>query len=184
MCAACGRALRRCPSWALPFNRVFCNRACQNSRAYQVRHFWERVDRSGDCWEWTGGRIQDGYGMLRFEKRAWLAHRLAYELSGGVLVRGREVMHSCDNPPCCNPAHLSVGTHQENMDDMMAKRRHLTIKGEAIHCAKLTEDNVREIRRLYADGADTSYRILAARFGVNKSVIAKVRAGETWKHVA
>jgi hypothetical protein len=73
-----------------------------------------------DCWEWRGNRNNRGYGKLG----KIYAHRVAYELASGPIPSGLEVMHSCDNPPCCNPAHLSVGTHADNMQDMARKGRH------------------------------------------------------------
>ena len=97
--------------------------------------FWSRVDRSAGllgCWPWSGAHNLDGYGQYRVGGRggvSWLVHRLAWVLANGPLPEdtsrgsgGTLVLHSCDNPPCCNPSHLFLGTHRDNIDDMLAKR--------------------------------------------------------------
>lgn len=87
--------------------------------------FWEYVDIQGpdDCWEWTRGK-SSGYGRVGMGgRRVEYSHRYAFFLTHGRWPEG-VVMHSCDNPPCCNPAHLSEGTHKENLQDMARKRRH------------------------------------------------------------
>jgi len=97
-----------------------------------VALFWARVvpvsDDPDGCWEWTGGRdAKTGYGKFRLlysgrQPHLW-AHRVAYLLSRGVLPEGRRVLHRCDNPPCCRPDHLFVGTQRDNLRDMLAKGR-------------------------------------------------------------
>lgn len=88
--------------------------------------FWARVDQSGGdqaCWPYMGARRAAGYGRLRVRRKHELAHRIAYQLRHGPLDDQLMVCHSCDNPPCCNPAHLFAGTHQQNVDDKVAKGR-------------------------------------------------------------
>jgi hypothetical protein len=77
-----------------------------------------------DCWEYQGGKNNIGYGMIRDENKMRTTHRVSYEEHKGPIPYGLCVMHSCDNPICCNPNHLSVGTHQQNSDDMVSKGRH------------------------------------------------------------
>jgi hypothetical protein len=88
--------------------------------------FWGLVDRSGGddaCWPWTRSCNDGGYGTARVGKKFHLAHRYCYELLFGAPAAGLEVRHSCDNPPCCNPKHLVLGTHSDNMRDCVERGR-------------------------------------------------------------
>ena len=76
-----------------------------------------------DCWEWQGGKQNIGYGMIRDDNKMRTTHRVSYEEHKGPIPKGLCVMHSCDNPICCNPDHLSLGTHKQNTQDMMSKGR-------------------------------------------------------------
>jgi hypothetical protein len=87
------------------------------------QRFWEKVDQSGNCWLWTAGCDRDGYGVFRHESRQWRAPRVAWTLTHGDIPEGMVVMHACDNPPCVNPAHLSIGTYQDNARDAVRKGR-------------------------------------------------------------
>lgn len=101
-------------------------KATAQHRAPHPERFWRYVDRSGGptaCWPWTGGRNRDGYGSFSIASRYVGAHRYAVTLAGAVLGAGDEVCHRCDNPPCCNPSHLFVGTHADNCRDTAAKGR-------------------------------------------------------------
>src|SRR3990172_11010997 len=93
----------------------------------RLRKFIKRIDctrGSSSCWPWLGRRNAKGYGVLRYQYQFWFAHRLAYTLWCGTIPPGFQVQHrKCDNPPCCNPAHLRVGTHIENMAQMVARNR-------------------------------------------------------------
>lgn len=88
--------------------------------------FWEKVDKRGpeDCWEWKAAHTKRGYGCFRFNERQDLSHRVSYILAHGSIPDGLWVLHKCDNPKCVNPAHLFLGTHQDNMNDMKNKGRH------------------------------------------------------------
>jgi hypothetical protein len=86
--------------------------------------FWAKVDKSGDCWEWTGTRTRQGYGGFRVGDRTVKAHRFAWSViaSRGAIPAGLVVMHLCDNPPCVRPEHLRLGTVADNNRDREAKR--------------------------------------------------------------
>ena len=88
---------------------------------------WARIKRTSDanaCWPWIGSRTTDGYGHMGFKGQLYRTHRLAYECANGPIPNGMVLMHRCDNPPCCNPAHLVVGTQQENARDVVLKGYH------------------------------------------------------------
>ena len=137
-----------------------------------------------ECWPWNGSRNDRGYGQFRRNNVNLYAHRIAYELAFGALG-GRQALHRCDNPSCCNPAHLFAGTAKDNMIDMHTKRRwpaEMVAKGEDVAGSRLTEAKVREIRALYAAGRYSQYE-LARAFGVKQPTIGCVITRRTWKHV-
>lgn len=166
----------------------FCSRACmaagyRSDRTIEER-FWSKVDRRGpdECWEWHAHRNQAGYGRFTPTGRNQQpAHRIAWVLTHGPIPDGMFVCHHCDNPPCCNPAHLFLGAPVENTQDMIAKERSATPLGEASQFAKLTETDVQEIRRRSAHG--DSYPTLARAFNVHRETIGLIVRRETWKHV-
>ena len=147
--------------------------------------FWSKVDRSGgpeSCWPYLRFCDKDGYGDFWFRGQNHKAHRVAYLLTYGEWPEPNGC-HSCDNPKCCNPAHIFPGTVAVNMADRDAKGRHWVQHGERHPRARLTEDDVREIRRSHAAG-EASYTMLALRFGVHVQTIAGVVQRKNWKHVA
>lgn len=88
-----------------------------------AERFWAKVDKSGDCWLWTGHKGSSGYGIFWIQRRPTQAHRLAYELSIGPIPHGLFACHHCDNPPCVRPAHLFLGTAKDNYWDARTKGR-------------------------------------------------------------
>ena len=145
-----------------------------------LERFSERVDKRGpdDCWEWTAGRIPEGYGRITHRRKRYDAHRLAWEIANGRPVpEGMEVCHRCDNPPCCNPAHLFVGTTLDNALDRERKGRGLTGRSPN---AKLTADSVREIRRLAGSVPQAE---LACRYGVATSTVNDVVKKRSWRGI-
>jgi hypothetical protein len=149
--------------------------------------FWRFVDKRGDdeCWLWTGGRQSNGYGSFDSQR----AHRFSWQLANGDIPPGLLVLHSCDNRPCVNPKHLSLGTAKDNSSDMVAKRRHFAWthpetlqRGEKRPAAKLTPAHVQEMRRLHAEGA--SRGALSEAFGVSDVTVWIVCTRRGWKHIA
>lgn len=148
-----------------------------------MKRFWEKVDKSGYCWEWQGYITRDGYGETSYQSKTIRAHRLSYILTYGNNINGRCVLHKCDNRKCVRPDHLFLGNRAENCADMRNKKRHVIPVGSHNGKSKLTEQQVREIRGLYASGQWT-HRSLGKRFGVNHSTIGFILRGEAWRHVS
>lgn len=177
----------------------------------RIAAFWSRVDRRGpdECWEWTASRYPTGYGYITIGGKKSYAHRVAYELTHGPIPGGLHICHRCDNPPCCNPAHLFAGTAKDNMQDRDRKGRsgrhthpeayaligqktaiklrgrkrgyHENARGEDHGSAKLTEDKVRELRYLARQG--WTGRQLSRHFGIAASTANDIIRRRTWRHV-
>lgn len=128
------------------------------------------------CWEFIGARTGAGYGAIWLNGKNRATHILAYELEKGAIPNGKFVLHECDNPACCRPDHLFLGTHQDNKDDEVAKDRH--VYGERVGNHVLTETEVLEIRRLRKLGHKRSY--VARRFGVSHTAIYYIETGRNW----
>jgi hypothetical protein len=148
-----------------------------------AERFWAKVDQSGECWLWIGGFSQDRYGKIKLPGRNGAtvrAHRAAYVLANGEIPNGQLVCHRCDNRACVNPAHLFLGSHRDNVDDMVAKGRQTL--GEVNGRAKLSASSVAEIRDLLKN---TSLRptAIAPMYGVSPTAICRISAGRTWTHV-
>ena len=126
------------------------------------------------CWLWDGGAVTQGYGSFSVAGATKAAHRVSYELHCGPVPEGAMVLHSCDVRCCVNPAHLRVGTHGENMRDRNARGR--ASAGERNGRAKLTEAQARAIRTAPGTG-----REVAARFGVSRDTVVRVRTGKVWR---
>lgn len=144
--------------------------------------FWTRVEIKGknECWPWKESLNKDGYGRIRFDGIPKYAHRIAYELHTGKITDGLVAMHICDNPKCCNPNHLVIGTHADNQNDKMQKNRQA--KGEVNGQSLLTEFQVLEARKRYKPRVVT-YKMLANEYGVCKDTMQKAIRGILWKHI-
>jgi hypothetical protein len=151
-------------------------------RGVEVR-FWPKVDRRGpdECWPWIAKAVcRNGYGRMSDGRHRQLrAHRIAYELANGPVPEGLDVCHSCDNPPCCNPAHLFLGTAKDNMAD--AKRKGRTSPpphyfGEDHHNAKFGHTAALAIL------SDTRpAQVVAADYGVSAKTVYALWRGDTWE---
>lgn len=147
---------------------------------------WSRVDTSGGpnaCWPWAGSLNRWGYGACQFMGRTSNASRAAFISKNGPVEAGLVVCHRCDYPACCNPSHLYQATQAENLADCRNKGRMVYRTGADHHrpCAKLTEETVREARRLYHEGV--SQTEIGRRFGMHSSSISRVVRREVWSHV-
>lgn len=138
-----------------------------------VNYFWDNVDISDidSCWNWKRATSQHGYGRISHKLK--YSHRLAWVKTFGEIPEGMHVLHKCDNPLCCNPNHLFLGTHQDNMRDRNKKGR----------CAKntLTIEEVKEIKRKLKDNHKT--RKLSEEYNVSYYIIYNIKTGRTYKYV-
>lgn len=192
--------------------RAYCSRACYHGNpgrhlASAEDRFWSKVDKSGPipshtpelgpCWLWTAATNRAGYGIFGFQGRSRLAHDVSY-----VLDHGHEpppetpfILHHCDNKPCVRPSHFYAGTKADNSRDAVARGRTATgdrstsrlhpevlVRGEQARSAKLTEVQVREIRRLWAEGNITQVA-LGDMYGVAGQSINMIVRGLAWAHV-
>ncbi|HWH24538.1 MAG TPA: HNH endonuclease [Candidatus Limnocylindria bacterium] len=151
--------------------------------ASDLRRFWAKVDTSGGllaCWPWTGALAgRGGYPQMWLQGQSVRAHRLSLELAlGRSLLPGRLACHTCDNPPCVNPAHLFEGTDADNHADRGAKGR--TAIGERAAGAKLRPADVTAIRAAAGSVSNTE---LSQRFGVSLSQVKNIVGRRQWRHV-
>jgi hypothetical protein len=152
----------------------------------QNGNFWVKVDRSGGptaCWPWLGAKTSRGYGAFTagFKGKTYPAHRFAYMLWNEIGELDPKVFacHTCDNRECVNPAHIFLGSHRDNMDDMKAKERNPF--GVSHGCAKLSEQDIQDICRLYSDG--TTVVKLGRLYGVAPAHISGILRGKSWGHL-
>ena len=152
---------------------------------FDAEGFWNRMQPlpwSG-CWIWIGPKYSTGYGCVEWSpvrgrpSKLIGAHRLAWMLSRSPIPDGMEVLHSCDEPFCCNPGHLRLGTHAENMADCHAKDRHA--RGDRGR-SKLTEAQAKEILALKGTGPA---KPIADRYGVGPGAVSAIWRGSYWKHI-
>jgi len=137
------------------------------------------------CWEWSAGCFSNGYGQFRVGKKKVRAHRAYYEAVIGPVPDGLILLHSCDNPRCCNPNHLSVGTHADNARDREEKGRGshngTSLPGESNPSAKLRTDDVVMIKSSIASGDRLD--LIATRTGMSLSQIRNIASGKCWGNV-
>jgi HNH endonuclease len=134
------------------------------------------------CLEWPRDVDGDGYGILRYESANNKAHRVAYLVYIGPIPSGLFVCHRCDNPACFRPSHLFAGTAKQNTVDMIRKGRKASTYGERNGGAKLTEEQVQTIRAEYSSGGKFQH-VLAAEYGVNRTLICMIVNRKRWRHI-
>lgn len=135
--------------------------------------FWSKVAKGDGCWEWIGAKIPKGYGRFYWRGKPRYAHRVSLELAGVIVPDDKMVLHSCDNPSCVNPQHLSVGTGFDNMRDAAAKGRVVRVqdwRGERNPKAKVNASQTDEIAR-----SDEPTRVLANKYGLSATRIRQIR---------
>ncbi len=139
--------------------------------------FWAKVHiDSSACWEWTAGRVTDGYGCFWVDGRNIRANRMSWQMFYGEIPPGIFVLHRCDNPACVRPDHLFLGTNADNMRDCAQKGR--IANGERQGLARLTHDQVKKIRELLAAGQGLTS--LAREFRVTPQQIYNIKHKKSW----
>lgn len=159
-----------------------------------MERFWSKVDVRGsdECWEWKAARNRHGYGYFRYKSKHAKAHRVSWELTQGEIPDGINVLHRCDNPPCCNPAHLFLGTQAENMSDKVAKGRQQ--RGEGCRAkperrargsrngrATLNELQVVGMMARHLQGVSVAQ--VAREFNAPYKTVSSIIRGENWSHI-
>lgn len=148
---------------------------------------WVTINENTGCWEWnlSKNNKRGGYGQKRIKGKTYKAHRLAYYIFNKTIDPDKFVCHKCDNPICCNPNHLFLGTAQDNSLDAWNKNRLRLPKnapiGKEVNGSKLEEKEVYEIRKRYKSGEKKID--LAHEYGVSVQTIWKVGTDRTWKHL-
>lgn len=181
LCACgCGQPvpIAKFPSWQ---RKYITGHSPTTSRPLTER-FWEKVDIGApdECWEWQASTDKKGYGQIKFEGRKRKgAHQVAWLLTYGD-YGDLHVLHKCDNPRCCNPHHLFLGTIQDNLADMYKKNRHP--HGDTHAFAKFTHQQIDDIRSRYAEGG-IMQKELAAQYGTTEKYISSIITRLRWKHV-
>lgn len=143
--------------------------------------FWRHVVKGEGCWPWQGASMTSGYGSFGVERGQMVgAHRYSWQIANGPIPNGMWVLHTCDNRPCVNPAHLWLGSALDNNRDAIAKGRRARQdqRGEANGRAKLALDQVLHIR-----ASDTPAPVLALQYGVTKELVYAIRRRRLWRHV-
>lgn len=148
------------------------------------RRFWSKVVKAGvgECWEWSGYRMPNGYGTINSggrHGRPLLAHRVSYAINNGEIPQGKYVCHSCDNRKCVNPRHLWLGSHADNMKDASEKGR-MRRDQQATRRSHigLTEGDIREIHRRYLEeGTPTA---IASEYGITRQHVFRIGTGRCW----
>lgn len=183
-CAHCSAPFEIYHSFLSRGGQLHCSRACLSaSRMHTEESFWRLVAKGSpdECWEWQGSRdIKNGYGKIVWRGKNTRAHRVAMALVDGDWNSPLNVCHTCDNPPCCNPAHLWRGSVKDNMADKVAKNRsgRTGARGEKAGSAKLTAAQVSEIR-----GSPLTGSQLAKQYGVARNYIFAIKKRLTWRHL-
>lgn len=185
-CAQCGMEFRPRQQDVNEGKGRYCSSGCGHkavglaqrySRDKEESVFWGKVERGERCWIWTGKIDAKGYGVgAQLNRKRDRSHRIAYMIAHGAIPPGMCVCHACDNPRCCSPKHLFLGTLAANNEDMRSKGRHA--RGEKNVWSKLSETQVIQIR---ADNRSPS--LVARDYGVSPSLIYQIRDRKIWAHL-
>jgi HNH endonuclease len=149
----------------------------QNLSAIETIEWYS--DKHSECWKWNGAINKWGYGIVRWKGKTVLAHRLSWESHNFRDAGDLLICHKCDNPPCVNPNHLFIGTHQDNMRDRDEKGRGYDRSGIRNGRAKINSDEAETIRLRYWKGDNR--KSLAEEFGIGLSQLQRIAKRINWR---
>ncbi len=151
--------------------------ALETSEDLIRNRFWSKVNKTDDCWNWTGAKDSGGYGVCTVNGKNHNTHRLSWEWANRKKVpQGQVLLHSCDTASCVNPSHLTPGSQKNNVEDRVNKDR--SAKGKRNGRARLTDKDIKKIKKLRAKGLTET--AIAVLFGVGRSTISNVLHNRTW----
>lgn len=189
----CGRSVFTRSWCSAHYNRWLRNGDVEASRPVGVKaaggpeaSFWAKVNKTEACWLWTAAQLSR-YGVFSVRTpngtKTVRAHRYAYELAYGSIPDGLLVCHRCDTPLCVRPDHLFLGTQSDNVKDMHSKGRggEADVKGERNGQAKVTAEDVRQIRTRFAAGESPT--AIAREYGLTPPSVYDIAKRRSWKHV-
>lgn len=204
-CAGCKELFLRQRNWALKTIRSglnsYCSMVCRNfglkadndpeKRERALSEFWAKVDKTpghgpnGDCWEWSGAKDKHGYGLgtITLVKGTGKAHRVSYILTYGDFARSLCVCHKCDNPSCCRPDHLFLGTPKENLEDCKNKGRNFIPTGSLCGTSVFTDEQVVELRKDYSNGKYKNVQDMARILGFNHQTLMSMLKGKSYSNI-
>lgn len=171
---------KKSSSWLLKNSFIIENATSQEKRERLKSHFDKQVIRKNGCWEWKG-KSEKGYPKMTCRKKLGsnLGHRASWIIHNGDIPEGLSVLHGCDNKICTNPEHLFLGTNQDNVNDMLNKRRNPI--GSKVGTSKLFEFQVKDIKIKLKNGISPCK--LAKEYNVTLQAISLIKNGKNWKHV-
>lgn len=147
--------------------------------------FWDKIDKTNDCWNWTAATTTQGYGRFKLNGKLVSAHVLSYMIHNDDYDSTKDVCHKCDNPSCVNPDHLFLGSRSDNMLDCLRKGRLNSkppcVKGERNGQSKLTVDDVIAIKALLK--TSVTQKSIAQMFNVSPRAISDINNNKTWAHI-
>lgn len=143
--------------------------------------FWKKVNKTDTCWLWTGAKERYGFIKLSHTEQVY-THRYSWELHFGTIPEGMFVCHKCDVTLCVRPDHLFLGTDLDNVRDRNSKGRNPDLKGEKNAMAKLTKEEVIEIRNIHENNR-RGYAVTATKYRVSPGLISLIMRREIWKHI-
>lgn len=144
-----------------------------------ISFIFSKTTVTDSCWLWNGLKRRNGYGFIKYKGKSIAVHRFLWMTFFGPLTYDQVCCHKCDVRNCINPAHIFIGTRDENQKDMKAKGR--AASGSKNGTAKLTEKDIPVIRKLYSDGI--YQKDIAKKYGVTQTIISSIVLGKTWDHV-